>query len=165
MKFFFGPYPLYASQIFLETVHSLAIVNLKPIVPGHVLVLSKRNTPRLNDLLLEEYLDLWSTVRLVSPIIESHYGAQSLNVAVQDGDAAGQSVPHVHVHILPRRNGDFNRNDDVYDHLENQALHEVFDASRVDPAAERKPRSVEEMAAETSTLRSLFGQSVKSEDL
>lgn len=37
---------------------------------------------------------------------------------LQDGPLAGQSVPHVHVHVLPRRAGDFARNDDVYDALE-----------------------------------------------
>jgi bis(5'-adenosyl)-triphosphatase len=37
---------------------------------------------------------------------------------MQDGQDAGQSVPHVHVHVLPRRPGDFHRNDDVYDAID-----------------------------------------------
>lgn len=36
----------------------------------------------------------------------------------QDGEAAGQSVPHVHIHCLPRKPGDFPRNDDVYEALD-----------------------------------------------
>eukprot|EP01036_Dinobryon_divergens_P005161 gene5161-6841_t len=63
---------------------------------------------------------------------------------MQDGIAAGQSVPHVHCHILPRKIGDFKRMDDVYEELENQKLNEVFD-----PAAERRPRTLEEMGAES----------------
>jgi bis(5'-adenosyl)-triphosphatase len=70
---------------------------------------------------------------------------------MQDGRAAGQSVPHVHVHILPRRFGDFQRNDDVYEELENQNLDKAITADE-----DRKPRTMEEMAAEASILASLF---------
>ena len=69
---------------------------------------------------------------------------------MQDGKEAGQSVPHVHVHILPRIAGDFANNDDVYTHLENQKLHESFESQ------ERVPRTIGEMAIEASTLSSLF---------
>ena len=58
--------------------------------------------------------------------MESHYKATGFNVAVQDGRSAGQSVPHVHIHILPRKEGDFERNDDVYDELEAWAPTEVM---------------------------------------
>ena len=69
---------------------------------------------------------------------------------MQDGKEAGQSVPHVHVHILPRKAGDFENNDDVYTHLDNQNLHESFESR------ERVPRTVDDMAVEAATLSSLF---------
>lgn len=50
--------------------------------------------------------------------IEQHFGAESLTLAIQDGPAAGQSVPHVHIHCLPRRYGDFENNDEVYDAID-----------------------------------------------
>ena len=46
--------------------------------------------------------DLWSSVREVQKIVEGHHGAVGANLGVQDGRDAGQSVPHVHVHVLPR---------------------------------------------------------------
>lgn len=46
---------------------------------------------------------------------------------MQDGPAAGQSVPHVHIHILPRRAGDFERNDQVYDAIEASSKQEASD--------------------------------------
>lgn len=50
----------------------------------------------------EEVADLWSSVREVQRIVEDYHGARGANIGVQDGRDAGQSVPHVHVHILPR---------------------------------------------------------------
>jgi bis(5'-adenosyl)-triphosphatase len=158
ISYLFGPYPLHTSQIFLETTHCLGIVNLKPIVEGHVLIISKRVLPRLVDLTMEESRDFFDTVKKCAPVLEKYYNAEALNIAIQDGSAAGQSVPHIHCHILPRRTGDFERNDDVYTHLENQKLDEAMSSQQVqiDPKAERKPRTIEKMAEESSVLRSLF---------
>jgi bis(5'-adenosyl)-triphosphatase len=99
----FGPWVLDPGQVFYETQTSFGIVNLKPIVPGHVLIIPKRVCPRLNDLTPEEVSDLFATVHKVAPVIERHYQGDGLNIAIQDGVSAGQTVPHVHVHILPRR--------------------------------------------------------------
>lgn len=54
----------------------------------------------------------------VGAVLEPHYGAQSLTMAIQDGPAAGQTVPHVHIHLLPRKVGDFEKNDEVYDAID-----------------------------------------------
>lgn len=99
------------SQAFLRRLRVAAIVNLKPIVPGHVLVIPSVVRRRLADLTREEGHDLWDAVREVGSVVEKAYGGQALTVSVQDGPVAGQSVPHVHVHILPRREGDITPND------------------------------------------------------
>jgi diadenosine tetraphosphate (Ap4A) HIT family hydrolase len=99
----FGPWILDPGQVFYETHSTYGIVNLKPIVPGHVLIIPKRVCPRIVDLTSEEVSDLFATVHKVAPVIERHYQGDSLNIAIQDGASAGQTVPHVHVHILPRR--------------------------------------------------------------
>mmetsp|Transcript_20673 Transcript_20673/g.29621 ORF Transcript_20673/g.29621 Transcript_20673/m.29621 type:complete len:160 (-) Transcript_20673:624-1103(-) len=155
---FFGSFLLNPSQIFFESALSLAIVNLKPIVPGHVLILPKRVVPRLSQLTNDEYSDLFHSVRIVSNALEPYYSADAFNIAVQDGKEAGQSVYHVHVHILPRKAGDFQRNDDIYEELDNQKLNEAYDIKN--PFIEdRKPRSESQMAAEAAILKSLFTNS------
>ena len=120
MKIFFGPWVIAPSQVFFESALSYGIVNLKPIVPGHVLVIPKRVTPRFHELTPDEVIDLYTSVHLISKRLENAYNAEALNIAMQDGLHAGQSVPHVHVHILPRRAGDFKRNDDVHEAIEQQ---------------------------------------------
>lgn len=107
------------AQVFLTTPHSFALVNLKPLLPGHVLVCPSRPHRRLTDLSLPEVTDLFATVQRVQRMLARHYFAPhpgkdqqqqqpaggSFNIAVQDGPEAGQTVAHVHVHVIPRVRG------------------------------------------------------------
>ncbi|KAH9549401.1 hypothetical protein CY35_10G017400 [Sphagnum magellanicum] len=103
--FYFGKFKIDPSELFLVTDHSYTFVNLKPVVPDginalttikHVLVSSRRVVNCFLDLTSEEVSDLWLTAKY-------------------DGPKAGQTVPYVHVHILPRKDGDFENNDEIYD--------------------------------------------------
>ena len=156
----FGRFKILANQIFHRTEHSFALVNLRPLVKGHVLVVSNRIAPLLSDLHDHEYDDLWRTVRKVQQALKKQYNCDAFNVAVQDGQSAGQSVPHVHVHILPRYNGDLERNDDIYDQLEMWAPREEDSQKKkrleVPDDDERKDRTIEEMAEEAKIYQALM---------
>jgi len=133
----FGKFLIPQTSIFCTSkLGSTAFVNLRPIVPGHVLVMPKRIVPHLNDLTEDEYIDMWLLVRRVQNVLKDAYtNTTAFNVAVQDGKDSGQSVPHVHVHILPRSNSSGSssgssgnngtndqfsgeRNDDIYNELD-----------------------------------------------
>ncbi|KAL9110688.1 MAG: hypothetical protein Q9227_004865 [Pyrenula ochraceoflavens] len=101
----FGPF-IVTSQVFHTSPHTFSLVNLKPLLPGHVLVCPLHPYTRFRDLSPAERIDLFSTVDKVGRMVERAYQASSLNIAIQDGKAAGQSVEHVHVHVIPRKNGD-----------------------------------------------------------
>ncbi|ALC43587.1 NitFhit, partial [Drosophila busckii] len=101
-------------SIFYESEHCYAFTNLRCVVKGHVLVSTKRVVPRLNGLSCAELTDLFATVCLVQRMLESYYGTTSATVTVQDGTQAGQTVPHVHFHVMPRRVGDFAHKDQIY---------------------------------------------------
>ncbi|XP_033999902.1 bis(5'-adenosyl)-triphosphatase-like isoform X2 [Trematomus bernacchii] len=141
----FGQHLIKASAVFLQTELSFAMVNRKPVVPGHVLVCPLRPVERFVDLQPDEVSDLFSTAQRVAQLLEKHLNATSLTIAIQDGPEAGQTVKHVHVHVLPRRAGDFQRNDSIYDELHKH--------DREDEDSPSKWRSEEEMAAEASDLR------------
>jgi bis(5'-adenosyl)-triphosphatase len=169
---YFGKFLISSNHIFYKSPQgSAAFVNLRPIVKGHVLVIPERQVRTLQELTDDEYIDMWMAVRHVQTALQHHYQDDesseatplAFNVAVQDGRAAGQSVPHVHVHILPRQEGDFERSDDVYDALEAWAPREdmkkevpklqvVEDEDRVD-------RTPEIMAQEAALYRSILESS------
>ncbi|KAI0824157.1 HIT-like protein, partial [Trametes gibbosa] len=151
-------------QAFYRSRLAAAIVNLKPLVPGHVLVIPTRVVPRLADLKHDELSELMISVQHVARVIERVYGADGLTIACQDGKASGQTVPHVHFHLLPRKlQGDaFARNDDVYPALEASegrlpdALREAPQQLQVDADEDRKPRTLEDMEKEARWLKSFF---------
>ena len=70
----FGQHDLKEAQIFFTTKYSLATVNLKPVVPGHCLVLPRRCTARFQDLNEKEVSDLWTSAQKVGKVLERHYG-------------------------------------------------------------------------------------------
>ncbi|KAL7837204.1 hypothetical protein SRHO_G00269150, partial [Serrasalmus rhombeus] len=113
-----------------------------------VLVCPLRLVERFRDLRPDEVADLFTTTQRVADIVEKHFKASSLTIAIQDGPEAGQTVKHVHVHVLPRRAGDFERNDSIYDELQKH------DKDSEDVPS--KWRSEEEMAKEATELRGLF---------
>jgi bis(5'-adenosyl)-triphosphatase len=112
----------------------------------------------------DEYTDLWATVRVVQEALQRYYTqCEAFNVAVQDGLAAGQSVPHVHVHILPRVPGDYERNDDIYNDIEHWAPRDDFELKTADAKsldvpddADRKDRTPEDMAEEAALYRDIL---------
>jgi len=130
-----------------------------------VLVLPRRVVPRLADLDPEEVTDLFLSVQHVGKVLEKAYNGQSLTISIQDGKEAGQSVPHVHVHLIPRKSTDFDGdNDRIYPALEdnekelegNLKSEERGSEWRTPKDEDRKPRSMEEMEKEAGWLQGLF---------
>ena len=145
-SFTFAHVQVPASAVFYESKLSFAFVNRKPVLPGHVLICPLRKAARFADLNAQEVADLWQTAQLVSHVIQKQLSATSLSFSIQDGKEAGQTMEHVHVHVLPRRQGDFERNDDVYTALETHDKQVAASEWRTD----------EDMAEEAAIYRDLL---------
>ena len=172
-------------QVFHITPLSYALVNIKPILPGHVLVVPFRSVPRLTDLTAAEVTDLFTTVQKVqrmlakryfppsnpspsSPSPQSSLFNGSFNLAIQDGPESGQTVPHVHCHIIPRTKESSGEGDGIYDRLQGEEGNVgggLWDAEkRPEPRgrfpkvedADRKARTKEEMNSEAEMYRVLM---------
>uniref|UniRef100_A0A915CP40 Nitrilase and fragile histidine triad fusion protein NitFhit n=1 Tax=Ditylenchus dipsaci TaxID=166011 RepID=A0A915CP40_9BILA len=138
----FGGHIIPAETIFYQSGLSFAFVNLKPIVPGHVLIAPIRKVERLTQMTDQETADFFVVAKKVQKGLEGHFKAPAFAVTVQDGLESGQSVKHVHAHIVPRFEND-PLGDELHQHLQG---HED----------KRKARPIEEMVTEASTYRSLF---------
>jgi histidine triad (HIT) family protein len=86
----------------LETAGVLAFLDIAPVHYGHTLVIPKEHYPTL----LELPDDLWREMGLVSRRVALALGtalaAQGFNIGMNNGEAAGQGVPHAHLHVIPR---------------------------------------------------------------
>ena len=83
--------------------------------------------------------------------VKKIHAANAMTLTIQDGPDAGQTVFHVHVHVMPRKPNDFARNDDIYEKLE--TCEEEERKARVDADDARKARSEEDMEKEATEIR------------
>src|SRR3989338_3676338 len=77
-----------------------------PIVPGHVLIAPVRHVSIVDELSDAEWSAIKNSIQRLKVVLTKLYGAEGYNVAWNEGELAGQSVPHMHVHLLPRKTGD-----------------------------------------------------------
>lgn len=101
---------------------TVSFLDTGPVNRGHALVVPRRHAPSLHDLPAEVVAPLMRTVGLVSAAALRALGAAGFNLFLNDGVVAGQVVPHVHFHILPRYPGDG---------LEFRRLPRTFDAGEM----------------------------------
>ncbi len=83
---------------------SMAFLDAAPLFPGHTLVVPRRHVVTLGDLRPDEVGPLYERVRRLSAVMPGALGAQGTFVA--SNNIVSQSVPHLHVHVVPRTKGD-----------------------------------------------------------
>jgi len=94
------------SHIIYQDDEYVAILDKYPIAFGHTLVMPKKHFERVNDLSRREFAALYARVYALNRIITSRMNASASHISINDGAAANQLIPHVHVHIIPRSRND-----------------------------------------------------------
>lgn len=92
--------------IWFENQTGLVSWDAFPISQGHALVIPKRHVATMYDLPMEMQTALWMLVAEVRNRLKEELRPDGLNIGLNDGEAAGQTVMHAHIHIIPRWNGD-----------------------------------------------------------
>lgn len=77
-----------------------------PVSPGHSLIIPRRHVASLFELTAEEFNDLHALLHTTRSQLEAQYQPDGYNIGVNVGEAAGQTVFHLHVHVIPRYAGD-----------------------------------------------------------
>lgn len=101
MKTLFGEIDV-SSRLITSTPLAFAFPAKMPIIPGHILVCPKRCVEKIEELNAEEIEALFSLVVDIKKALAETFGATGFNVAWNEGEVAGQTVPHLHIHIVPR---------------------------------------------------------------
>jgi histidine triad (HIT) family protein len=94
------------SHIIYQDNGFIAILDKYPISIGHTLVMPKKHFGRVADIPQEEFCALYARVHALNATITSRLAASASHISINDGIAANQLIPHVHVHIIPRNPND-----------------------------------------------------------
>jgi histidine triad (HIT) family protein len=89
-----------------EDASVFAFLDVNPLADGHTLVVPKREVEQLYELSPDECAAIGRVLPMLVQRVLNATGAEGCNVLQNNGKAAGQQVPHVHFHIIPRRSGD-----------------------------------------------------------
>lgn len=92
------------AEIVFEDQHSVAFLDIDPLFPGHTLLVPKRHSETLTDLPAVQVAPLFQNAQILTRAIESAMEADGSFLGVNN--RVSQSVPHLHIHIVPRRKKD-----------------------------------------------------------
>ncbi len=95
-----------SSKIVYEDEYVVAFLDVAPRVPGHTVVVSKYHTSTLLDLPDEEVTRLFCAVKTVDVLLSKKLNVDGMTIGINQGAASGQEVGHLHIHLLPRWDGD-----------------------------------------------------------
>lgn len=90
----------------LQDEHCVAFMDIHPMRPGHVLVVPRQSVPILDELAAPVRDHLWEVARRIGQAQRAVLGSRAQHLLINDGKAASQTVPHVHIHVIPRYGND-----------------------------------------------------------
>ena len=90
----------------IENENAFAIYDTFPVSKGHALVIPKRVVAEIFDLNDEEYSSCFNLVKDVKKILEEEFKPDGFNIGINNGEKAGQTIFHAHIHVIPRYSGD-----------------------------------------------------------
>ncbi|KAI4835658.1 histidine triad protein [Plasmodium brasilianum] len=180
-KYEFGMYEIDKREVFLTTKYSYGFVNNKPLLPGHILLTTLKKKKKYNDLDIEEIIDINLLSNFMCYVMGILFNTNNFSIAIQDGKDAGQTVDHLHIHIIPRKNLDYKNNNNIYKDLNkvnlgygrnilcNSCNHSINVLSQI-PVTEifkleefnTSIRSIEEMEKEANLIKSYIDKTFSS---
>lgn len=86
--------------------HAIAIPDAFPVSSGHTLVIPRTHVESVFDLPEDALRDVWQLVTQVRTLLQERHQPDGFTIGINDGRAAGQTVPHAHIHVIPRKEGD-----------------------------------------------------------
>jgi len=102
----------------LESINFRAVYNLAPVFPGHTLIIPKLHIESMFELNIKELNEMFTFAHKCANILRGEYDSNSFNWLIQDGVDSGQTISHLHLHIIPRRKKDLPNPTDWESHFQ-----------------------------------------------
>jgi diadenosine tetraphosphate (Ap4A) HIT family hydrolase len=93
-------------ELIVESATAYSIFDKFPVNKGHALIIPKKHCSNYFDLSFKEQSACLFMLNKVKEIVSNKFNPDGFNVGINIGDAAGQTIPHVHIHLIPRYSGD-----------------------------------------------------------
>jgi bis(5'-adenosyl)-triphosphatase len=94
------------NSVFAKSINFYAIYNIAPVFPGHSLIIPKEHIVSILNFSEDQLKEMTVFSGYVTRLLLKVFNTEGFNWSVQDNETAGQSIPHVHFHIVPRTEGD-----------------------------------------------------------
>lgn len=151
--------PEIARSEFAGTADFAAVYNIAPVLPGHTLIIPRQHLTGLYELPQDEFCTYWSFAQKVTSFLLEVFDTDAFNWTIQEREAAGQTVPHLHLHLIPRKQGDLPRPGDWY-----PRLRDTQDENGEIDSEDREHLSIEERARVATELAARWRDWVDAED-
>ena len=93
-------------RIIAQNQHAIVIRDGYPVTPGHTLIIPKRHIGSYFSLTADEKTSMHALLEQAKTELDQHHQPAAYNIGINDGPAAGQTVPHCHMHLIPRYHQD-----------------------------------------------------------
>jgi diadenosine tetraphosphate (Ap4A) HIT family hydrolase len=94
------------NRVIDKNKYSFVIRDGFPVSEGHTLIIPKRHAASFFEITSEEKDALFSLLDKHKKVLDAEFSPDSYNIGINDGEATGQTVPHLHIHLIPRYKGD-----------------------------------------------------------
>lgn len=94
------------SKMIYEDENSFGVLDIHPRSPGHAMVIPKAHAPNLVDLPDDKIEPLFKAVKKVIKLLKNHLNPEGFTIGINHGEASGQEVDHLHIHVMPRWKND-----------------------------------------------------------
>lgn len=134
---------------FYSTSKFSALYNLAPILPGHSLIIPNRHYESLIELTDNDLGEMMIFARKVTTVLKTVFNCDGFDWTIQDGISAGQTVPHLHLHIIPRKPLDMPESNEWYSKIPKNEK-QMLDSNRRERLSDHEYNAITARLAEAS---------------
>lgn len=141
---------------FCTTARFSAFYNIAPILPGHSLVIPNKHYESLFELSDDELSEMMLFARKITLVLKTVFNCDGFDWTIQDGVSAGQTIPHLHLHIIPRKLKDLSESNEWYSKIP-QSEEGILDSKNRARLNDQEYMKVTVRLTEASKTSDLFG--------